>query len=196
MKRQKSYKAVFRTKIDFRYDDELQEQLLPGGYYHLNGGFDEKVFYDDIANKVVSIINSDLKLELQKYTNVSVNEVEVQAVYEGSIEIIYTITLSFLNLVSNLKDLYDVVYLIRKISELHINKKLNDRFGKHFKVDTYILAPREEDYRRFSERYMMEQGNNREVEHDVFFYYLLVANVILLLIVGVLVFGAVRTVYF
>lgn len=78
----------------------------------MNGGFDEKVSCHDIANKVVSIINSDLKLELQKYTNVYVNEVEVQAVYEGSIEIIYTITLSFLNLVSRVKDLYDVVYLI------------------------------------------------------------------------------------
>lgn len=36
---------------------------------------------------------------------------------------------------------------------------------------------------------------NRE-KRDAFFYYLLVANVILLVIVGVLVFGAVKTVYF
>lgn len=43
---------------------------------------------------------------------------------------------------------------------------------------------------------MADQGNNREVERDAFFYYLLVANVVLLLIVGVPVFGAVRTVYF
>ena len=41
---------------------------------------------------------------------------------------------------------------------------------------------------------MAEQGNNREVERDAFFYYLLVANIVLLLIVGVLVIGAVRTV--
>lgn len=43
---------------------------------------------------------------------------------------------------------------------------------------------------------MAEQGNNREVERDAFFYYLRVANIVLLLIVGVLVFGVVRTVYF
>ena len=42
---------------------------------------------------------------------------------------------------------------------------------------------------------MAEQGNNREVERDAFFYYLLVANIVLLLIVGVLVIGAVRTEY-
>lgn len=33
-------------------------------------------------------------------------------------------------------------------------------------------------------------------KRDTFFYYLLVANIILLVIVGVLVFGAVKTVYF
>ena len=31
---------------------------------------------------------------------------------------------------------------------------------------------------------------------DAFFYYLLVANIVLLVIVGALVFGAIRTVYF
>ena len=33
-------------------------------------------------------------------------------------------------------------------------------------------------------------------KRDTFFYYLLVANVILLVIVGVLVFGAVEAMYF
>lgn len=196
MKKQKLYKAVFRTKIDFRYNDEPQKPLLPGRSYYLNEGSNEKVSYNDIADEAVRIINSDLKPELQKYTDISVKEVEIQAVYEGSIEIIYTVVLGFLNLVSGLKDLYDAIHLICEISERHVNKKLSDKFGRHFKVDTYVIAPREEDYWRFEKRYMAEQGNNREVERDVFFYYLLVANVVLLMIVGVLVFEAVRTVYF
>lgn len=33
-------------------------------------------------------------------------------------------------------------------------------------------------------------------KRDAFFYYLLVANIVLLVIVGVLVFGAVKTMYF
>lgn len=43
---------------------------------------------------------------------------------------------------------------------------------------------------------MVKQGNNREVERGAFFYCLFVADVVLLMIVGVLVLGAVRTVYF
>ena len=38
----------------------------------------------------------------------------------------------------------------------------------------------------------MDESSKR----DAFFYYLLIANIVLLLIIGVLVFGAVRKVYF
>lgn len=203
MKKRKVYKAVFRTEIDFRYDDEPQKPLLPGKSYHLNEGSNEKVFYDDIANEAVRIINTELKPELQKYTDISIEEVQVQNVYEGSIEIIYTVIVGFLDLVGGLKDLYDVVRLIREISERHINKKLSDRFGRHFKVDTYVIVPDDRKYREYIEHWRFENemnGNRRldgnGIKRDVFFYYLLVANIVLLIIVGILVFGAVRTVYF
>ena len=38
----------------------------------------------------------------------------------------------------------------------------------------------------------MDESSKR----DAFFYYLLTANIVMLLIIGVLVFGAVRKVYF
>lgn len=56
--------------------------------------------------------------------------------------------------------------------------------------------PESKDYWRFEEM-RWDRGVNRIVEkRDTFFNYLLVANIILLVIVGVLVFGAVKTVYF
>lgn len=203
MKKQQLYKAVFCTKIDFRYYDEWQKPLLLEHSYYLDGDLNEKVSYNDIANEAVRIINCDLRSELQKYTDISVKEVEVQAVYEGSIEIIYTVVLGFLNLVGGLKDLYDAVRLLREISERHINKKLGDRFGRHFKVDTYVIAPDDRRCREYMEHWRFENemnGNQRldgnGIKRDAFFYYLLVSNIVLLIIVGILVFGAVRTVYF
>ena len=121
---------------------------------------------------------------------------QTQSVYEGSIEIIFTVVLSFLELVGGLKDLYDSVHLISEISERHIKKKLSDKFGNHFRVDTYVIAQREEDYWRFEKRYTVVQVNEEKPQRDTFSYYLLVANIVLLLIVGVLMFGAVKTVYF
>ena len=194
MRKKKQYKAVFRTRIDFKNDEELSRPLRPGQTYYFEN--EREVSYCDILNEAERIINNDLRAELQKYTNLSVQEVQTQSVYEGSIEIIFTVVLSFLELVGGLKDLYDAVHLVTKIAERHINKKLSNKFGNHFRVDTYVIAPREEDYWRFEKRYMLEQGSNGEVNRDVFFYYLLVANIVLLLIVGILVFGAVTTVYF
>ena len=121
---------------------------------------------------------------------------QTQSVYEGSIDIIFTVVFSFPELVGGLKDLYDAVHLVTEIAERHINKKLSDEFGNHFRVDTYAIAPRVEDYWRSEKRYMVGQGSNREGQRDAFFYYLLVANIVLLLVVGVLVFGAVKTAYF
>ena len=192
--KKKQYKAVFRARIDFKNDEPQQEPLVPGHSYYLEN--ERKVSYSDITNEAERIINSDLKPELQKYTDISIEEVQVQAVYEGSIEIIYTVILGFLNLVGGLKDLYDSVHLISEISERYIKKKLSNKFGNHFRVDTYVIAPREEDYWRFEKRYMVVRGNEEKLQRDAFFYYLLIANIVLLVIVGILVFGAVKAVYF
>lgn len=195
-KEEKQYKAVFRARIDFNYDESYQESLHPEGVYYLDKRSELKVFYEDIANEAVRIINGDLKPELQKYTFISIKEVQVQAVYEGSIEIIYSVVLGLLDLVGGLKDLYDAAQLIREISERHINKKLSDRFGRHFKVDTYVIVPEYWDHWQLEEQMIGAQGDSSAVKRDAFFYYLLVANIVLLVIVGVLVFGAVKTVYF
>lgn len=142
------------------------------------------------------LVNSNLKPEFQKYTDDTIKEVQVQAVYESSREIIYTVVLSFINLTSGLKDLYDAVHLICEISERYINKKQSDRFGRHFKVDTYVIVPESRDYWRLEEKMRWKWGVDNNVEkRDAFFYYLLVANIVLLVIVGVLVFGTVKAVY-
>lgn len=193
-KKAKQYKAVFRARIDFKYNELNQKPLHPGGTYCLEKRSEMEVAYEDIANEAVRIINNDLKPELQKYTTISVKEVEVQAIYEGSIEILYTVVLCFLDLVGGLKNLYDAIHLICEISERHINKKLCDRFGRYFKVDTYIIVP---EYQNYKEYWRSEEKLDDRVEkRDAFFYYLLVANIVLLVIIVLLVFSAVKIVYF
>ena len=64
-------------------------------------------------------------------------------------------------------------------------------------MDTYVIVPESRDYWRLEEKMPWDRSVVSSVEkHDAFFYYLLVANIVLLVIVGVLVFGAVRTVFF
>lgn len=89
MKKNKTYKAVFRTKIDFVHDSVNDKPLLPGGVYYFDQYSDSRVSYSDIVNESVQIINTDLKAVLQKYIDIPVKEIHVQAVYEGSIEILF-----------------------------------------------------------------------------------------------------------
>ncbi len=163
----KLYKAVFRTKIDFKDGKTNQYALTPGGKYYFNDGC---ITYDDIVNEAVQITNHDLKAELQKYTFISIKEVNVQAVYEGSIEIVFSVVLGFLEFIGGLKNLYDTTRLICEISERHINKKLSSKFGRYFEVDTYTIMPNRHD--QFVEQEINnEQNLNRKENRDSFFYY-------------------------
>lgn len=71
-KKSKQYKAVFRARIDFKNDESHWGTLLPGHSYHFEEGFIEKISYTDITNESIRIINSELKPELQKYTDISI----------------------------------------------------------------------------------------------------------------------------
>lgn len=64
-------------------------------------------------------------------------------------------------------------------------------------MDTYVIMSESKDYWRLEEKIRWHWSADNNVEkRDAFFYYLLVVNIVLLVIVGVLVFGAVKTVYF
>lgn len=197
MRKKKYFKAVYSAHIDFKDKEDLNRQLRPlkpGEHNYLKN--ERNVYYSDILETIKTAINAELKEELSKYTNLKVSDVQVQAVYEGSIEVVFTVVLSFLELVGGLKDLYDAVKLIREIAGKHIAMKLKNEYGDYFIVSMDAVSPDIYDHRyarKFTEgKSEMDEGSKR----DAFFYYLLIANIALILIIGVLVFGAVRKVYF
>lgn len=88
--------------------------------------------------------------------------------------------------------------LIREISSKHIKRELSYAFGRHFKVNTRAIVP-SEDYLRFNKDVILnESGNSNSTkgQREAFFYYLLIANIVLLFAVITLVFNAVVTVYY
>lgn len=63
-------------------------------------------------------------------------------------------------------------------------------------MDTYVIVPEGRDYWRIEEMRSDRRADSNVEKRDAFFYYLLIANIVLLVIVAVLVFGAVKTVYY
>ena len=45
--KKKQYKAVFRTRIDFKNDEPLQKPLHPGGLYYLDKHSESQVSYTE-----------------------------------------------------------------------------------------------------------------------------------------------------
>ena len=85
---------------------------------------------------------------------------------------------------------------IGKDCTLTLDNYSEHRFGRHFKVDTYVIVPEYRNQWRLEEKMIGVQGDSSAAKRDAFFYYLLVANIVLLVIVGMLVFRPVKTVYF
>ena len=192
-----------KTVYDYVYNNTKVKNIVFGYFLFPSEKFygqlndaEINVYYSDIVETIKTAINAELKEELSKYTNLEVSDVQVQAVYEGSIEVVFTVVLSFLELVGGLKDLYDAVKLIREIAGKHIAMKLKNEYGDYFIVNMDAVSPDIYDH-RYAGKFTVEKSEMDESsKRDAFFYYLLIANIALILIIGVLVFGAVRKVYF
>jgi len=189
----KKIKAVYSVHIDFKYEEQERRPLKAGYSYYFQN--DKKVAYKDVVDEVVQIINNDLKRECQKYVSHSIKNIEVQDVYEGSIEILFSVILETLGFVGNLMSLYDIIKLIRNLTEHYMNKRLREKYGDHFEVRAHVVVP-DYDFWKYEIRERKYPVNDERESRDAFFYYLLIANIVLLILVAVLVSGAVRAVYF
>lgn len=92
MRKKKYFKAVYSAHIDFKDKEDLNRQLRPlkpGEHNYLKN--ERNVYYSDILETIKTAINAELKEELSKYTNLKVSDVQVQAVYEGSIAIVLVV---------------------------------------------------------------------------------------------------------
>lgn len=166
----KKIKAVYSVHIDFKYEEQERRPLKAGYSYYFQN--DKKVAYKDVVDEVVQIINNDLKRECQKYVSHSIKNIEVQDVYEGSIEILFSVILETLGFVGNLMSLYDIIKLIRNLTEHYMNKRLREKYGDHFEVRAHVVVP-DYDFWKYEIRERKYPVNDERESRDAFFYYLL-----------------------
>lgn len=195
---QNTQQAVFNLEVDFDYEAKEKYGLLrPGHTYYFRKSNrmsenDSNTSYSDIVDYIVNIVNSELKTQCQECPNVSIEEVKVIKSYSGSINVIFSVIFNTLGLISGLKDLYDFVEIIKKLSEAHIKTKMEGKYGDVFDIRIRTIAPNREYYCHD------KMENIVAVTHktrDAFFYYLLISNIILLAVIALLVYKAVLAMY-
>ena len=190
--------AVFSITIDQASNCERLEPHRSYYYREIEG----KTTYKEIQDFCVGIINKELKTEVEELVPLPIKTIEVKKEYEGSIVLIFQVVFNIFQFVAGIRDFYDSVELIKKISEKHLHKRLKEHYGDVFSVDTRSLTSHDRyDFddmvgkRKYNHRLalILNAGSSKR---DAFFYYLLISNIVLLAIVIALVFRAVMQTYF
>jgi len=193
------YKMVYQCHIDLDESDSNNFMGLYPNRKHGSGNNYKEISYNEVCQTAENVIHQELKNVLEKYVPFPIETVAVQGIYDGSIVLIFSVVLRIIETIGGIKDLYDTVYLIREISEKHIEKRMHEAYERIITTRVHTLFPstRYESYGRC--------GKNCEYKADVFeaekkesmfFNYLLIANIVLILIISILVFSAVKIVYF
>jgi hypothetical protein len=200
-KRAKPFKAVLSLKVDFSSDMQKNYGDLEPGQSYFLGKREQKITYDEIKDFLIETVEIDLKKNLEKITDYQIISINVVNEYSGSIELVLTIVFGTFSVLSGIKGLYDSITLNKNQSRKFISRRLKTKYGLDFNVDTNVEYPTIERYYledlffHFGKRgilpFPVNTSEGIKSNRDGFFYYLLISNVVLLIILGLMVYKAV-----
>lgn len=213
-------KAVFKVKITFNenygekfapksnyYNDRGEMKLTSTKTYNFSSR-DEKIHFEQIKMVAIEDFEKDLLKEINNVLEYPANSVEINGVYEGSIEIVFSVLFNAYQFIAGIKDFFDSLKLISNTSNRILRKRLTDKYGDYFNISTEIEYPTNgNDFHRFEEEMLLMRKTGRGMtlpipnynepisNRDAFFYYLLFSNIILTLIIIFLVWKALVSTY-
>lgn len=191
-------------KIAIRYSDSKRENQDALAVGHRVG--DEP--FERFERDARSSIETRLPAEMHELFGIPVTS-RVMRFQNGSIEIVFGVVLGAASFLSGYAGFFDSIELIKKQATSILSRLLNEQYGGGFSLSTDTLWPRMRDpydspFRFLRRRFgpfeedllpFLASGNS-EPRRDAFFWFLLISNIGLVIVVGVLVWGAVRKVYF
>ncbi|NOT55385.1 MAG: hypothetical protein HOP18_12330 [Deltaproteobacteria bacterium] len=128
-------------------------------------------------------------------------DVHIKAIRTGSLSVFFAVAVLGLSALSRYKNLYDSVELIRTQADT-VLESLKDRFGDlRVSVTTrypHLHSPYDRHHLKNHELFLDELALPDLPRHrrDAFFYFLLAWSIISLIVIGLLVYAAVRKTYF
>ena len=191
-------RAIFSVKINFnrKYQERYGDELTSDKTYWLKK--QENVSYSDIKSFVEEIISKELVNEYKEFVDLPIHSIQINRTYEGSIEVFFSVLFNAYQFIAGYKGFFDSLKMIKTATSKHIEKRLREKYGDYFNVDTYLETP--QDNYRDMEHFFMKRGyfpfvENLTEKRDGFFYYLLVSNIVLLIVIILLVARAVIQFY-
>ncbi len=167
---------------------------------------------DSITSEVRRILSERLPAELEEIYGFEV-KTRVIAVRQGSLVVFFGALVSALGIFSSYSDFFESIALIKKHSKRLLGQRLAGRFGGGFDVSIEVEYPSVPDpddlspWRHMRKRLgpefheLMSAGawpglGATSPRRDGFFWFLLASTILLLVLLGLLVAGAVWKTYF
>lgn len=204
----KSRRAIFAATLDYNTQARarglrLERAGAPTGAVGREGNFD----FEKLEGAVKAALKEELPKELEEIYNLKV-KIEVLATRDGSLVAIFSAMVVAYGLISGYKDLWESVPLLRKHAAIVLHK-VSKTFSPDIEVDVELLKmpPMPSRHRVFKVwGHANESGDffasgfypssSPDRRRDGFFWFLLVATVLLFSFLVALVSGAVIRTYF
>jgi len=155
--------------------------------------------YGDVRDFVEHVINKEIADELRELIDIPIKEVNVNRTYEGSLIIVFSVFINAFQFISSISGFRDTVKLIENTVNRHIKKRLDDEFSTRGYFDVNVKSERDNDYGHFFEKHgifpISFSSQEPRTNRDALFWYLLISNIVLLILVGLLVGKAVLKMY-
>ena len=194
--------VVLRATV--KYADSKRESQSPLGVGRLIG----EPLFERFERDARTTLESQLPAEMRDLFGVPVT-LRVMKFENGSIEILFAVVVGATGFLSGYAGFFDSIELIKRQASALLKRLLDDQYGGGFSVSTEVVWPRLRDpydypLRHFRRRHgLFEEdiwpllaSDQAGPKRDGFFWFLLVSNVALLVVVALLVWQAVRKVYF
>lgn len=157
-------------------------------------------YYSDVRDFCERIINEEIADELRVLIDIPIKEIKVNRTYEGSLIIVFSVLFNLFQFISSIAGFRDTIKLIENTVYRHMKKRLNDEFTTEGYFTIEVRSERDDSYSYFVENNCgsipVSFSNTRsQAKRDGLFWYLLISNIVLLVIIGILVGKAVLKMY-
>jgi hypothetical protein len=207
MRRFLSKEIIFEASVEFGYKLRNKDIYLLDKPMHFEN---IKVpSLSQVAEVTSNVIMTDLPHELDSIYGIKIKP-RIIKIRSGSLQLFFAILLTGYTLIGGYKSFFDSVDLIKQHTKSLLIKNFKEKFN--FNDWEITIESRYPSFKRFNmqnilKRLIMKEDfedfNLSELDYnlptkkrDGFFYYLLISNCILLVILGFLVYSAIQKTYF
>jgi hypothetical protein len=163
--------------------------------------------YSDVRDFCEHVINDEVAKELQELIDWPIKEVKVNRTYEGSLIVVFSVLFNIYQFIGGIAGFRDTLKLIESTVQRHMKKRLADEFSTNGYFEVSVNSEKDRDYGYMLEKMFHFGMKGRGAfpvpvyeagyrpRRDGLFWYLLISNIVLLIIIGILVGKAVFSMY-